>query len=80
MALYEQSVGYFQGLNFIAFFLVMRYKTNEEAFPILIHLSETLFVSYFNLSGLKTGDRVLSLFHSADRLLQINFPNLYTSF
>lgn len=77
---HENTIGYFQGLNFIAFYLVLRYEHNTEAFPILLHLSDTVFIQYFNLDGLKTGNRVLSLFHSAERLLQINFPSMYSTF
>lgn len=73
----ENTVGYFQGLNFVALYLIDRYEDDRVVVAFLRHLCDNFFMKYFHVRDLKTGVGVLSLFHTLERLTELNCPSLY---
>lgn len=83
---YGDTIGYFQGLNFLSKFLICSFpekdkKADDYPFAVLSALVDRVYSKFFDFKeDSKSGKNLLILFYILQRLMDINLPNLSIHF
>lgn len=69
----HDTIGYYQGMNYIAIFLQQTFKDSAVAFQFFCYLSETILAEHFSSSF----GGLVKLIWISDKVIQINSPPLW---
>ena len=70
---YKDSIGYYQGMNYIAMFLMEAFGDENKAYHFFCYISDRILTKYFanNFEG------IVKLIWICDKMIQIHSPGLW---